>query len=103
MASAGPLAPVGGGLIRSDGRARDLPGNGGEDAITFEIDTALLERLSRHHEGGDAGFHVRGAESEDFAVPDGAAQLAHRFELGAKHAVFFAAGEARVHMTVDLQ
>src|SRR5262245_1191889 len=103
MARASAFASVGAGLIGPDRRARNFTGDRGENAIALELDAALFERLAGDHERGDAGFHVRRAEAEDLAVADGAAQLAHRIEHGAKQPVLLRAGKTRIHMTVDLQ
>src|SRR5687768_4369496 len=102
MAGSSTLASVGTGLVRTDGCARDLAGDRGENTVAFQFDAALLQRFTRNHKSGNAGFHIRRAETKDFAVANGAAQFADRVELGAEHPVLFGAGEARIHMTIDL-
>ena len=102
MAGSGALSSVGAGLVWTDGCARNLSGHGRDNAVAFQLDAAILQRFTGNHKSGNPGFHIRRAETKDFPVANGAAQFANRIELGAEHPVLFGAGEARIHMTIDL-
>src|SRR5918997_116970 len=77
MAGSSALASVGAGLVRTDGCARDLAGDRRENTVAFQVDAALLQRFTRNHESGNAGFHIRCAKTKDFAVANGAAPFDH--------------------------
>ena len=100
---AGAFAAVVLGLVGADRGARDFPGDGGEDEVPLQLDPRLPERLARGHEGGEAAFHVGGAEPVDGAAVDRPAQVFDRIELAAQHRVLVGAGEAGVHVAVDHQ
>ena len=103
VARAGAFAAIFLGLPGTDGRARDLADDGGEDDIAFQFYAAFLERLAGHHEGGDAAFHVRDAQALDFVADDFAGEFGLRLHVGDHAAVFLGAGEARVGVAVESQ
>ena len=45
-----------------------LIGNQGQDHIAFQFDSRFYDCLHGHHQSGDAGLHVQGAATIDFAL-----------------------------------
>ena len=78
VARAGAFAAVLLGLPGTDGRARDLADDGGQDDIAFQFHAAFMERLAGHHEGGDAAFHVRDPQALNFVADDFAGEFGLR-------------------------
>ena len=56
-------------LPSTDGRAGNLANDSGEECVALELNTAFLQRLSRHHEGCKACLHIGYAQTLDL-IPD---------------------------------
>src|SRR5262245_24716830 len=97
------LAAVGAGLIWTHGRSGNLTGHGGKNQVSFKGEAAFTYGLCSDHESRESRLHIGCPQTEDLAIPDSPPEIAVRFQLAAKHSVFFGAGVTSIHVTIDHQ
>src|SRR5262249_18271265 len=72
-----------------------------KDQVSFKSDAAFPDRFPRDHKRREPRLHIGRTQTENFAVSNGALEIAVRFELSAKHSIFISSGIACIHVTVD--